>query len=266
MQDRPNLSVDQEAFMVAVSKGISSTKTPGAVVTLTMTPGAVVMPWLEHTGAALNIFLAGTYTGTAFASVLFGETNPSAKSPVTFPITEFGTVFPCKETDCHYKEGLFVGWTAFEGKPVNFPFGHGLSFTTFGYSELIVSIFKHKSKRCDGASVCVYALVKNTGKVKGVEVAQLYLGIPDAGEPLKLLRGFERLPELEPGHVAAVVFPLHARDLQVYDALKKTWHAADGLYRVYVGSSSRDIRLAEKFVLCGGHPNGTMQHKLNCKL
>jgi len=101
--------------------------------------------------------------------------------------------------------------------------------------------------------------------VKGVEVAQLYLGIPDAGEPLKMLRGFERLPELAPGQLAHVWFPLQARDLQVYNAVAKTWHAVDGKYRVYVGSSSRDIRLTGEFVLCGGHQAGTMQPKLNCK-
>mmetsp|Transcript_33025 Transcript_33025/g.108455 ORF Transcript_33025/g.108455 Transcript_33025/m.108455 type:complete len:265 (+) Transcript_33025:811-1605(+) len=264
MQDRPNLSVDQEQFMVAVSKGISTAAKKTPVVTLTMTPGSVVMPWLKYTDAVLNIFLAGKYTGTAFASVLFGKTNPSAKSPVTFPITEVGTIPPCKEKDCHYNEGLSVGWPAFEGKPVNFPFGHGLSFTTFGYSTLTVSVLKHTVPRCDGAPVCIHAQVENTGEVRGVEVAQLYLGIPDAGEPLKMLRGFERLPELEPGHLAQVSFPLLARDLQVYSAERKTWYSPDGTYRVYVGSSSRDIRLTEEFVLCGGMPLLHYLHGQHC--
>jgi len=237
--DRNSLSVDDEDFMVELAGSIKAMP----VISLTMTPGAIVMPWINDADAALNVFLAGKYTGTAFASALFGDSNPSAKSLVTFPVSESDTVVPCETVFpdiCNYTEGLYVGYLALEGKPVTFPFGHGLSYTQFGYAFVGSYDFK---PACKDAKVCISAKVKNSGKVKGVEVAQLYLTYPDsAGEPANQLRGFVRTEELEPDSEIGIDFPLTERDLSYYDAEARAWKLVTGTFTVSVGSSSRDIR------------------------
>jgi len=220
------------------------------VITLTMTPGAIVMPWINDTDAALNVFIAGKYTGTAFASALFGDSNPSAKALVTFPVSESDTVLPCETVFpdiCNYTEGLYVGYLALEGKPVTFPFGHGLSYTQF--EHVLVGSYDSKPA-CNDAKACISAKVKNSGKVRGIEVAQLYLTYPDsAGEPANQLRGFVRTDELEPDNEVGIDFPLTERDLSYYDTETRAWKLVTGTFTVSVGSSSRDIRFQTTFTI-----------------
>lgn len=247
--DRASLSVDDEDFMVEVARRIKTMP----VITLTMTPGAIVMPWIKDTDAALNVFLAGKYTGTAFASALFGDSNPSAKLLVTFPVSESDTVLPCKQVYpdvCNYTEGLYVGYLALEGAPVTFPFGHGLSYTQFKYVHVGDSKGPCKQRASKDAKVCISAKVKNSGEVKGIEVAQLYLTYPlAAGEPANQLRGFVRTDELDPDSEIDIDFPLTERDLSYYDAKIRAWKLATGEFTVSVGSSSRDIRFQTTFTI-----------------
>jgi len=184
---------------------------------------------------------------------------------VTFPKTEEGTIAPCPinytkddngETievlsDCPYTEGILVNHQLEDSK-ILFPFGHGLSYTTFEYSSLNVATSGSIFEKCpvssagQAATVCITANVKNTGGVPGVEVAQLYMNYPPGnGEPTKLLRGFVRTEELAASASAEVVFPLYERDIQMYDVGSEAWVSplTPGAYDFLVGSSSRDIRL-----------------------
>eukprot|EP00932_Pfiesteria_piscicida_P008061 SRR837773.18338.p2 GENE.SRR837773.18338~~SRR837773.18338.p2 ORF type:complete len:334 (-),score=114.57 SRR837773.18338:44-1000(-) len=233
--DRENLSVDDEDFMVDVAAAIkANSKIHTKVVSLTMTPGAILTPWIGSVDAAMNIFLAGKYTGTAFAENIFGIRNPSAKLLVTFPASESQTVQPCENLTCPYTEKLDVGYLALQDEVVAFPFGHGLSYTTFAYSGV-------KEVPCQaGGKVCIEVMIKNTGRLPGAEIAQLYLSYPAAaGEPRRQLRGFKRL-ELAPAQSTPVHFELLERDLSVYNAAGRQWEVPQGTFSYFVGSSSRD--------------------------
>lgn len=141
-----------------------------------MTPGVVLTSWKDDVEAIVNIYLGGKATGKAIASVLFGDVNPYAKSPVSYPVSEDDVVAPCRRERCVYSEGLFVGYKALDANnvTVNFPFGHGLSYTTFDY-ELI-------SVQQSDEEVLLTVTVTNTGDVAGVEVPQLYVKFPESAE------------------------------------------------------------------------------------
>jgi len=242
--DRDSLAVDQEAFVAEVLAKIA---VPSIV--LVLIPGAVTIPWVVNASAAVAMFLSGQATGNAAADVLFGTTSPAGKLPVSFPKRAEDTVAPCAEADCHYNEGLFVGWRALEGKDVEFPFGHGLSYARFHYTWT--------GAVCDGACeslLCLSISVMNVGTVQGSEVVQLYLSLPEtAEEPPKVLRGFKKLGLL-PAASGTADFQLSPQDLQIFDARTMKWQTLDGEYRLLVGSSSRDIRLSQSFSVVNGVP------------
>jgi len=238
-KDRESLSVDHEDFMVQLADKI----TDKPLVSLTMTPAVVLMPWIDSVTASLNVFLAGTYTGSAFAATLFGENNPAAKLVITIPESEDQTILPCQEVDCPYTEKLKVGYLALLDQKVTFPFGHGLSYTTFGYT----SAGSPSTEKCSG-EMCISAVIKNTGEVEGVEIAQLYLTFPNsAEEPPMQLRGFVRTKSLAPDASADISFTLTKQDLSIYDVEKRAWVMPSGTYTVSVGASSRDIRFSQTF-------------------
>jgi beta-glucosidase len=237
--DRKSLHIDQEEFITSVAEASS---TP--IVVVTITPGSIVMPWITHVAAAVNMFLSGQETGHSLADVLFGDVNPSAKSPVTFPESENDVIAPCQGLDCSYDEGLFVGWRGLENKRVTFPFGHGLSYTTFEYSPAL--LHTNSDSTCQGM-VCAEITIKNTGLVAGAEVAQLYLSYPDsAGEPPKVLRSFRKV-YVTPGHSERIHFALTLRDIQIFNPQRWAWETPDGEFVVNIGSSSRDIRSKATF-------------------
>lgn len=144
-----------------------------------------------------------------------------------------------------------MGFPAYEGKEVSFPFGHRLSYSSFRYSSLRLSLAGAEAPQpCAGSVACVRISITNTGRVLGAEVAQLYLGFPPgSGEPPKLLRGFSRT-ELLPRQRVDVAFPLSLRDLQVGGSLG--WRIVEGALKIYVGASSRDIRLHSEMHMCDG--------------
>jgi beta-glucosidase len=177
----------------------------------------VVVAWLLVLAAILEAWYGGQNTGTSLARVLFGDANPSGKLPVTFPRSNAqGPADPTRETlqypgngsDVHYDEGLLVGyrWYDATGQHPLFPFGFGLSYTTFQFSDLSVQATGKQAWT-------VTAKVTNTGTLAGAEVPQLYLGFPSStSEPPKQLKGFTRIT-LQPGQTRTVTFTLNAEIL-----------------------------------------------------
>ena len=199
----------------------------------------VAMPWLNQVAAVLDAWYPGQTSGTALASVLFGQSDPGGHLPVTFP-TSLSQVpasttaeFPGNGTTVQYSEGVNVGyrWYDSQGSAPLFPFGFGLSYTSFAFSGLRVS------GATDGTrDVRVRATVTNTGKRAGSDVAQLYLTDPSAsGEPPRQLAGFQRV-NLAPGASTTVSFTLTPRDMSWWGSTG--WTQTAGRYSVYVGDSS----------------------------
>ena len=194
----------------------------------------------------------GQEGGNALADILFGDVNPSGKLPMTFPefwkdSPVYGTYRVSREIS-KYSEGIFVGFRHFDKNDIEplFPFGFGLSYTTFQYSDLEIS-----PKTIDlNEIVNVKMTVKNTGKMSGDEVVQLYVRDVESKveREVKALKGFKRV-SLKPGESNVVTFELDKSSLAFYDVKKKQWVAEPGQFQVMIGSSSRDIRLEGSFEL-----------------
>ena len=222
---------------------------PRTVVVLE-TGSAVLMPWLEQSAAVVEAWYGGSKGGDAITNVLFGDINPSGKLPMTFPLSEADLPHPDLKKpmpgakpgltfEVDYTEGAKVGykWYEAEKKPVLFPFGYGLSYTSFKYSGLRVS--------SDGTSVSF--TLKNEGKRKGAEVAQVYGAIPEvAGEPWKRLVGWQKV-ELRPGESRELRVPLEALTMSVWDEVTKKFVMSPGAYKVMVGGSSMELPLSGGF-------------------
>lgn len=221
-----------------------SAANPRTVVVMN-TGAPVLMPWIDDVGAVLQVWYGGQEGGEAMAALLLGEANPRGKLPLSFPRTETGHAtgtpdrYPGVDGRVSYDEEIFVGYRWFDAEGVEplFPFGHGLSYTTFAYSDLDVR---------EGAGGYVVAFtLSNTGDVAGVEVPQLYLG-PPASPPVPLppraLADFQAV-QLDPGQSRRVSLEVDGRALSYWSEQEGTWVRLTGPRPVYVGSSSRDIRL-----------------------
>ncbi|MGW4245167.1 glycoside hydrolase family 3 C-terminal domain-containing protein [Nocardia sp. NPDC004722] len=232
---------------------------PRTIVVLN-TGSGITMPWLNDVAGVFEAFYPGQEYGNAIASLLFGDVNPSAKLPVTFPVslsdgpTTTGIQWPGEADVVQYSEGSQVGyrWYDAQNKDPLFPFGFGLSYTEFEYSNLTVS-----GPDGDG-KVTVSATVTNTGSRDGADVAQVYLGSPSAaGEPPRRLRGFERV-NLQPGQSETVNFTLSSADLASWSTASNGWITPGGTYQVSVGNSSRNLPLSATFEVTGSVPAGEM--------
>jgi beta-glucosidase len=218
---------------------------PNTAVVLT-NGSAVAMPWLEDVPAVLETWLGGQAGAGAMADVLFGAVNPSGKLAETFPVRLEDTPaflnFPAEEGEVLYGERVFVGYRYFDEKDIAplFPFGHGLSYTTFSYEDIRLSA----SQLDDTQSLTISLTVTNSGDRAGKETVQLYVRDPAASvrRPEKELRGFEKVA-LAPGESREVQFSLQARDFAFYSTRHKQWIAESGDFELLVGASSRDIRL-----------------------
>ncbi len=217
--------------------------------------GAVEMgPWLSKARALLYAWYPGMEGGNALARVLFGDVCPSGKLPCTFPKRLADSpahalnAYPGTNGTVTYTEGLLVGYRWFDTKKIEplFPFGHGLSYTTFKYSKLKLV----KGTDSNGPLIRVQFEVANTGKIEGAEVPQVYVEdiSSSLARPLKELKGFEKIM-LKPGERRTISIILDSRSLAYYDPNKAAWVAEAGDFRVLVGSSSRDIRLHGEFKL-----------------
>jgi beta-glucosidase len=215
------------------------------------TGGPVLMPWIEDVSAVLEAWFPGIRGGEAIAGILFGDVNPSGKLPLTFARSETDLAHvtvqgpPVKGSrapfDIKYTEGLKVGykWFDAENKEPLFPFGLGLSYTTYSYSGLHVAQDKEDVRVTFG--------VKNTGGRAGAEIAQVYVSLPaSAGEPPRRLVAWQKIP-LDPGEAKMVTLALDPRDLSIFDANKNGWTLVPGQYGVFVGGSSRDTPLSGTF-------------------
>ena len=230
--------------VAAVNKNTVVVVVAGAPVSMTK--------WLGRVPAVLDAWYGGQEGGHAIGDVLFGVANPSGKLPVTFPrewkdATAYGH-YPGENLRVEYAEGIYVGYRGFDKRNVAplFPFGHGLSYTTFEYSDLKVT----PAKVAPGQSARVSLRVRNSGSREGAEVVQLYLADPQAAvdRPPKELKGFQRVV-LKPGEAQTVEFSVDQDAMSYYSQEKHDWLAEPGAFNVLVGASSRDIRLKGGFEL-----------------
>jgi beta-glucosidase len=262
--DLKNLSLpdNQDALIEAVAAA-----NPHTIVVLE-TGGAVLMPWIDKVAAVVESWYPGIRGSEAIANVLFGDVNPSGKLPLTFPKSEADLPHPIHVGppkpdadhpmpklagapgligmamgigpffDVNYDEGLKVGykWYDAEKKPVLFPFGFGLSYTTFAYSAL---------KIAPGEATTVTFTVNNTGKRAGSEIAQVYATLPvSAGEPPNRLVGWTRI-DLAPGESKQATVTVNRDRLTVFDEGSDSWKLPSGQYTIRVGASSRSLPLQQ---------------------
>jgi beta-glucosidase len=210
--------------------------------------GPVSMPWIDDVGAVLQAWYPGQECGNAIADVLFGVVNPAGRLPQTFPMRlednpAVGN-YPGENGHVRYAEGVFIGYRHYQARDIAplFAFGHGLSYTSFAYSNLEVAPV--------GLSVNVRLEVANTGARAGQEVVQLYIHDVNSSleRPPMELKAFAKLG-LEVAESRTVRFELDHRALAFYDASRAAWHVEAGEFEVLVGAASDDIRLRGSFTL-----------------
>ncbi|WP_128100280.1 beta-glucosidase [Paenibacillus sp. DCT19] len=206
----------------------------------------VEMPWLPKVQAVLEAYLGGQAVGGAIADLLYGEVNPSGKLAETFPAQLSHNPsylnFPGEGDRVDYREGIFVGYRYYDTKQIDplFPFGYGLSYTTFEYADLTVN----RTELTDQDEVQVSVRVTNTGDRAGKEIVQLYIHDVESTviRPAKELKAFTKI-HLEPGQSEVIGFTLDKRSFAYYNVDMKDWHVETGEFEIQVGSSSRDIHL-----------------------
>ena len=234
-RDHMDLPVQHNRLIAQVSAA-----NPNTVVVLA-NGAPVAMPWIDNVRAVLESYLPGQAGGGAVADLLFGRANPCGKLAETFPLNQQQVAsdpwFPGEERQVHYREGLYVGYRFFDSaeQPVLFPFGHGLSYTDFAYSELSTVVSDDVTR--------VSLDVTNTGARAGAEVVQLYVHPTQCAmyRPVQELKGYQKL-YLEPGESQSITFALDEQAFAVYDVEHHQWMVEQGTYEIRVGSSSRDIR------------------------
>ncbi len=258
-----NLSKEEQQMLQAVTKAFHAA---GKKVVVVLNIGGVIetASWKGQPDAILCAWQAGQEGGNSVADVLSGKASPSGKLTMTFPVNFADAAssanFPIdmtaniditnkgeKKNDVknvdytNYEEDIYVGYRYFDsfGKEVSYPFGYGLSYTTFEYTN--------PSIKADNGVYTVSADIKNTGKAAGKEVVQLYVSAPDNAKmdkPEKELKAFAKTKELKPGETATVTLTVKAADLASYDEATSSWVVDAGSYKFLIGASSRDIKAA----------------------
>jgi beta-glucosidase len=253
--DLPNLSLPEKQDELIAQVAAANART----IVVLETGTAVLMPWADKVSGIVEAWYAGSKGADAVANILFGDVNPSAKLPMTFPRSEADLPHPqlvvpppgaqgaaavmrtgeAKPTfSVHYDEALKVGykWYDAEHKPVLFPFGYGLSYATYSYSGLKVQ---------QGAVTTVSFVVKNTGEREGDEIAEVYAALPaSAGEPPKRLVGWNKV-HLNAGESREVSVTIDPKYLSIYDEAQDGWKLLPGSYTLLVGGSSQNLPLHE---------------------
>jgi beta-glucosidase len=259
--DRPSMDLpDNQAALI---QAVSAVNKKTIVILNTGTP-VTMTNWLGQVPGLIEAWFPGQEGGSAVAAILFGKVNPSGKLPDTFAASRAD--YPdapnqVKKNHVTYAEGIYVGYRHFDKAGIEpvFPFGYGLSYTTFKYSGLTLST---NSIAADG-SVTVSAKVTNTGKRAGEEVVQLYVHAvtPQIDRPVRELKGFAKVA-LNPDETKTVTFTLTPRDLAYFDVTGHQWKADAGNYEIAVGASSRDLRLTAPLELSKTF-NGVPLHEMS---
>lgn len=245
-RDRPNLELpsNQDQMIDAVAAANSRT------IVVLNTGGPVLMPWINKVAGVIEAWYPGQEDGNAIAAILYGDVNPSGKLPLTFPRsataipTSSQQQWPGIDGRSVYSEKLDVGYRWYDATHTAplFPFGFGLSYTTFRLSNLSVTPASFRGES-PWRNIIVKVSVANTGKRAGAEVVQVYVQQPAAnGEPPHQLRAFSKI-YLEPGEMKPVTLSLDQRSFSIYDAAARKWKTPVGRYRILVGISSRDLPL-----------------------
>lgn len=240
--DRSHLSIPKEH--IALVEEVAKVN-PNTVVVLAG-GASIEMPWADKVPAILNTFLTGQAGGSAACDIIFGDVNPSGKLSETYPLAlsdnSSYNYFPGTSVSVEYREGIYVGYKYYDTakKEVAFPFGFGLSYTTFEYSDIKLSSDSIK----DTDTVTVSFKIKNTGDVDGAEVAQVYVSDVESTiyRPVKELRGFKKV-FIKAGEEAEVSVDLDKRAFAYYNVNLGDWHVESGEFKILVGASSRDIKL-----------------------
>ena len=240
--DRQDL--DLTAQQVALIKAVSAVQ-PRTVVVLNNGAPVAMSAWIDGVAAVLEAWMMGQAGGAAIADVLFGRVNPCGKLAETFPLALSDTPafisFPGENREVRYGEGLFIGYRYYDVRhmPVLFPFGYGLSYTSFAYSNMKVSAANFKD--VDGLTVSLD--VTNTGKMAGKEIVQVYVRDQKSGlqRPDKELKGFAKVA-LQPGETKRVSIQLDFRAFAFYHPAYKQWITEDGDFDILVGASAGDLR------------------------
>lgn len=254
-KDHPiTLDGNQDELVEAVAAA-----NPHTIVVL-KTGSAVLMPWVDKVQAILEAWYPGEEDGNAVAAVLFGDVNPSGKLPMTFPkqLADLPAntpwQYPGVQGVVHYSEGIFVGYRHYDQEHIQplFPFGYGLSYTTFGFSDLAIA--PKNAKDNAKLTVTVDFDVTNTGKRAGEEVAQLYVGLPSTTripQPPEQLKRFVKVM-LQPGESHHIHFELDERALACWSERHHKWVVLPGPYHIMVGPSSRHLPLQGNLTISGG--------------
>jgi beta-glucosidase len=254
--DRPDLKLPgNQDQLIAAAAGVNK-----KTIVVLDTGGPVLMPWIDQVAGVIEAWYPGQEDGNAIAHVIYGDVNPAAKSPLTFPRapTAIPTAtkgqWPGANGLSTYTEKLNVGYRWYDATNTEplFPFGFGLSYTTFKLANLVVEPTKLESKSGHASGkITVKVDVTNTGKRGGAEVVQAYVGQPkENGEPPHQLRGFAKV-QLKAGETKPVSFTLDEQSFSIYDVTVHHWVSPDGTYEVLVGTSSRDLTLHSSVVV--GH-------------
>ena len=240
--DRPSMALpkQQDALVQAIAAVNKRT-----IVVLNNGTPVDMRPWVDQVPGLLEAWFPGQEGGNAIASILFGDVNPSGKLPTTLgarreDYPDYGN-FPGVKNRVSYEEGIYVGYRHFDKENIAplFPFGHGLSYTTFEYGSLQLS----SPVLSPNGTISVSFRMKNTGARAGREVAELYVhdSAPKIDKAVRELKGFAKI-DLAPGEEKTISLPITPRDLAYFDVPGKQWKADAGDYEIQVGASSRDIR------------------------
>lgn len=231
------------------------------LIVVNISGNAVAMPWKDEVPAIIQAWFLGSEAGNSLASILTGEINPSGKLPFTFPASledvgahklgEYPGVKRMDESgiwDEKYNESIFVGyrWTDKEKAKLLFPFGHGMSYTTFKYGKAKIN----KKEMQAGETLTVTVPITNTGKREGAEVVQLYIRDEKSSlpRPVKELKGFYKV-KLTSGETQEVTFTIDEKALSFFDDKRHAWIAEPGKFEAIIAASATDIKTKVSFIL-----------------
>lgn len=251
-----NMPANQNELIARISE-----VQPNVVVVL-HSGSPIAMPWLDKVAGVLQMYLAGQASGGAAVNLLFGDATPCGKLAETFPLhledNPSYLNFPGNREKVCYQEGVFIGYRYYDKKKMDvlFPFGYGLSYTDFTYSNMKVTVNGKNAADVDVIKetdeIVVSADITNTGNCDGAEIVQLYIKNPVVYEirPEKELRDFAKV-FLKAGETKTVTFTLNARAFSYYETRIHDWYAESGDYEILLASSSRDIRLQDTVSITG---------------